>query len=167
MKLQAALATAYALSFGVIAAGYAAGPQETKQLLGKIHHANTTEIELGQVAQQKAQSEQVKDFAQQMISAHRDADQKVQKAAASQNIPLQKPEAAKTDKKREKLSQATGAEFDKEYIALMVEKHDDLLKELEKSQNWLPQGEVRTLSLELAATVRQHLEHARQIKQSL
>src|SRR5262245_17896583 len=45
-----------------------------ERILGELHRANQSEIELGKMAEQKAQSKEVKSFGKHMVKAHTDMD---------------------------------------------------------------------------------------------
>ena len=62
--------------------------RSAKQVLTEIHKVNTKEIALGRLAQTKAESQAVKDYAQQLVSDHESADKKVMDFATSKNIML-------------------------------------------------------------------------------
>ena len=142
-------------------------PQKTNELVSHIHHANETEVDLGQLAKQKTQNPAVQEYAQQMMAAHQEADQKLLKIVASQNLKVETKAAEKSAEKREKLVKATGTDFDKAYIDCMVEEHEKLLSKLKSAQSWLPEGEVRGFTRELLPTVDHHIMMAKQLQTDL
>jgi predicted outer membrane protein len=62
--------------------------KSAKRILTDIHNVNALEITLGRLAQQKAESQTIKDYAQQLITDHESADRKVLDFANTNNILL-------------------------------------------------------------------------------
>ena len=84
---------------------------------------NMFEIQLSELAQQKAQDEKVKQFAQMMVQDHNQAKQKLQQVAQKKqvNLPSDLPEL-----KQEELQayqQLEGSEFDQAYLSCMKVAH--------------------------------------------
>src|SRR5436190_15698463 len=74
---------------------------------------NMEEIKLSQAAQQQAQSEDVKRFAQMLVQDHQKSDQQLKQLAQSKgvDIPSDLPEMKK--EKVDAISSLQGSEFDK------------------------------------------------------
>ena len=145
------------------------------------------EVELGRLASQKAQNPQVKSFAQMMVNDHTKAGEELKQIATQHRI--QPPTALEDDHRdlRERLSKLEGAEFDREYIKTMVQSHEDTVDALEPRVDAENRGltakkdgpvkpEASDNPIEAAAnqwaakalpTVRQHLEKAKQINDTL
>jgi putative membrane protein len=94
--------------------------------------SNMAEIQLGQLAQQKAQDPEVKQFAQTMIDAHTKAQSELQQAASASGLAVPSSLDSKHQKIHDKLSNLNGAAFDKQYLKVMVDAHNDARKLLEK-----------------------------------
>src|SRR5688572_22786392 len=58
-----------------------------RQVLSDLHKTNQKEIQLGQLAQQKGASAEVRNFGQHLIKDHQEADAKVTEGAATHNLP--------------------------------------------------------------------------------
>lgn len=90
------------------------------------------EVQLGKLASDRAQHADVKQFGQMMVQDHTKAGEQLKQVAAQYNI--QPETTALTDDQRDlmqKLSQLRGAEFDREYMSAMVEKHEDTVDTLQ------------------------------------
>lgn len=85
------------------------------------------EVELGKLAAERAQSPDVKQFAEMMVRDHTKANEELKQAAARENVTLPAP---KLDEKHQelmtKLRGLQGAEFDREYMRAMVDGHEDM-----------------------------------------
>jgi predicted outer membrane protein len=103
---------------------------DRQQFVEKAAMANMAEIQLGQLALQNAQDPQVKQFAQTMVDEHTKALAALRSAAGSAQLPTALDK--KHQKVHDKLSKLQGAEFDREYMEVMVDAHKDAEKLLKK-----------------------------------
>jgi len=93
--------------------------------------ANMAEIELGTLAAQRAVDPQVKKFGQMMVDDHRSAGERLNALATQNNIERPAQLDDKDRSKRDDFAKKQGAEFDRDYIAYMVDAHNDLVDKLE------------------------------------
>lgn len=119
------------------------GDADVHDFVAKAANVNMAEIQLGRLAEQKAQSPQVKDFASQMVQDHTKANTELEQVARAQNIPLPTELDQDHQDLLQKLQGLTGAEFDREYMSAMVDGHQDavdLLKDHAEDLTDNPQG---------------------------
>jgi putative membrane protein len=126
------------------------------------------EIQLAQLASERATNPQVKEFAQMMIKDHQAAGNALKQAASAANVQVNPPMEPDNDHKdlQEDLSKLSGMDFDKKYIDTMVDEHQEAVNELEKKTD-ADNMQVRQWASNTLPTVRQHLERAKQIQESL
>jgi putative membrane protein len=105
---------------------------DTQEFIKKAAIANMAEIQLGQLAGTKAESPEVKQFAQKMVDEHTKALDELKQAASASGATLPTELDKKHQKLHDKLSKLSGAEFDREYMDAMVDAHKDAAKLLEK-----------------------------------
>jgi len=88
--------------------------------------ANMFEIQSSQAAVTKAESADVKKFAQKMIDDHTKAGKTMEAIIAKSSGKLQAPSEVNADQKStlDALNSASGADFDKQYVAAQVKAHD-------------------------------------------
>jgi putative membrane protein len=115
-----------------------------RDFVEKVAIANMAEIELGRMAVARAATPDVKKFGQMMIDDHTAAGEKFRSAVTPHNITL--PTALDDDHRdlQDKLSSRQAAEFDRDYIAAMVDGHEDLLDTLGSRVDQAKLGEWRT-----------------------
>ncbi|MFD1142428.1 DUF4142 domain-containing protein [Larkinella insperata] len=107
-------------------------PEDDSEFAIKAASGGLMEVELGKLAEQKAQSQQVKDFGAMMATDHSKANEELKTLAASKNISIPATLSEDHQKHVDELTKLSGAEFDKEYVKLMVDDHKediDLFKE--------------------------------------
>lgn len=103
-----------------------------QKFVEKAAIANMAEIQFSQLAQQKAQDPEVKQFAQEIADQHTKAQSDLQQAASTQGISLPSSLDSKHQKIQDRLSNLSGPDFDRAYIKAMVKSHDDSRRLLEK-----------------------------------
>jgi len=149
-------------------------------VLSMIHQVNQDEIKLGKTAQAKAQNDKVKDYAKDMVDDHTALDKKltdfVQKEGngkitlSSSQIPASKAKELKhsTSEAVHKLSSATGATFDREYVSAMLKGHDAVLSDLETALPALEsKAKLHDFVSDARDKVKQHRDHARDLLKDL
>ena len=85
--------------------------QEDADWAAKIANANMTEIELSKVAQDKATSQRLKDFAAMMVTDHTKAGDQLKQLAATKNITLPANLDGKSQDKLDNLNKKSGKDL--------------------------------------------------------
>ena len=126
-----------------------------------------TEVELGRLAAQKGQSADVKRFGQRMVSDHSKANTELKKLAASKGITLPAEMNAEQMAEHAKLAKLSGAEFDREYMTLMVEDHDkDVAAFLDESKDG-SDPDIKSFAAKTLPTLQEHQRMSKEIKAKL
>ena len=126
------------------------------------------EVELGKLAQQKAQNPQVKQLAETIVKDHEEANKKLMTLAQTMGLDLTKAidqDDIKEDV--EEFQKLDGAKFDKEYVEDMVEDHREDVKEFEKAAQNAKDPQLKSFAAEVAPKLRHHLQLAEAAQQSL
>jgi putative membrane protein len=118
------------------------------------------EVQLGQMAQQKAQNAQVKEFAARMVTDHGKANDELKTLASSKGVQL----PSETDKahksKADSLGKKAADKFDHEYMEEMVKDHKKDVKEFEKQSKNAKDADVRAFASKTLPTLQEHLKMA-------
>jgi putative membrane protein len=125
------------------------------------------EVELGQLAQEKAQNDQVKQFAQRMVTDHSQANSELMSLGDKMSLSLPTSLDDQTQKEKERLSKLTGAKFDKEYMKLMVQDHEKDVSDFQKQSANAVNSNVKTFASKTLPTLQQHLDLAKSINDNL
>ncbi len=99
---------------------------DARSFAEKALMANHAEVKLGELAAQRAQNADVKDFAQMMIRDHTKAANELEQAMKGQNVTAPSSLDAKHQALYDRLSKLKGAEFDREYMSAMVDGHKEV-----------------------------------------
>ena len=122
------------------------------------------EVELGQLAQQKASSDAVKQFGQRMVTDHGKAGQELAQLAASKGVELAKQPSRKTQMEKDRLSKASGSAFDREYVKMMVKDHEKDVAVFKRESQQAQDPDLKAWVTKTVPTVEDHLKSIRQIE---
>src|ERR1700712_3440334 len=125
------------------------------------------EVELGQLAQQKATDAKVKDFGAMMVTDHTKANDEMKALAKTKGITL--PVAIDTDEQKVKddLSAKSGADFDKAYVSNMIDDHKKDIKEFEDAAKNCKDADLKAFATKTLPTLKMHLEAIQKIHDSM
>ena len=132
----------------------------------KAAQGNMAEVKLGQLAEEKAQSEEVKKFARRMVEDHTKANDKLKEVAMKENITLPTDLDPKDEAEYERLSKLSGPEFDKAYAKLMLKDHEHDIAEFRRESTSGRKPEVKQFAAETLPVLESHLREARQMEQA-
>ncbi|HEX9941669.1 MAG TPA: DUF4142 domain-containing protein [Thermoanaerobaculia bacterium] len=121
------------------------------------------EVQLGQLAAQKASNPDVKNFGQRMVDDHSKANDRLKSLAAQKGVTL--PTTLPADKRKDvdKLSKLSGAAFDREYMSMMVKDHKKDVSEFDKESKQARDSDVKSFAQGTLPTLREHLQMAQSI----
>ena len=131
-----------------------------KAFVQKAAIGGMAEVEMGNLAQQKAASEQVKQFGARMVTDHTKANDELKQVASSKGIDL----PASLDKKHQadldRFGKMTGAQFDKAYMSHMVDDHKKDVSEFQKEAKSGKDADVKGFASKTLPTLQEHLQLA-------
>ena len=117
------------------------------------------EVAIGKLAEAQGQSQAVKDFGKLLVSDHGAHKQKLAALAQTAGLSITDEPTDEAKANLEKLKALDGAEFDKQFKAMMVEDHQKDIAKYEK-QTTSGHSETAALAHETLPTLRKHLEAA-------
>jgi putative membrane protein len=103
-----------------------------KDFVRNVAESSATEAQLGKIAQEKASSDAVKEFGKQMMEAHTQTGQELQRAATALKIDLPSEPPRKAKKDEEKLAKLSGADFDHAFAKMAADEQKQAVKQFEK-----------------------------------
>jgi putative membrane protein len=149
-----------------------------RQFVHKASMSNQMEVTLANLAEEKAQSDDVKRYAEELARDHEAANRELQSSLgggdattaqqpgsgvsnanmdAQGNVP---PEMRETE---QKLESTSGAAFDRAYLDAMVKHHQQDIQQFEQAARSESQ-QIRAYAERTLPTLRQHLERAQQLQ---
>jgi putative membrane protein len=114
------------------------------------------EIESSQLALEKATSDEVKQFAQQMIDDHTLAGEKMKAAAEADGVSPPAGLAEKQQSQLDQLQSAEGEAFDQAYVSAQVAAHDEAVALFENFSETGDESALRAFAAETLPTLEHH-----------
>ena len=152
-------------------ADHAAKPDKTAASAATfISHAaqgGQAEVELAQLAKEKASNPEVKAYAERLERDHSKANDELKSLASSKHVTL--PGSMKTyaANLKERLSKLSGAEFDRAYVAAMVEDHQKDVRAFEREATAGADADVKAFASKTLPTLKEHLQQAQQLAKTV
>jgi putative membrane protein len=122
-----------------------------------------SEVELGQLAQQKATNPAVKQFGAMMVKDHTAANEKLKALAASKQMALPDSPSLMQKASKTKLDMMSGDSFDKSYVKGMIEDHKTDIKEFQKEASEGKDSQAKAFATATLPTLQTHLQKIQSI----
>jgi putative membrane protein len=162
MKYLSTSAGALMLCLAAVPA-MAAMSSEDKTFAHKAAAGGQAEVAFGQLAKQNASAPAVKQFGEQMVTDHTQANQELMQIAASQNLDLPKGLDAKHQAKERQLSTSKGKAFDTAYMQDMVRDHKEDVADFRKEAQNGKDPQLKAFAAKYLPVLEKHLQMAQSI----
>jgi putative membrane protein len=141
--------------------------EEDADFAMKAASGGLMEVDLGNYAAANAASPNVKAFGQTLAKDHQAANDELKSLAASKNITLPTVPDSDKQKKIDDLKKKTGADFDKDYVDMMVSDHKDDIDHFQKEADKGNDADIKTWAAGKIPTLQQHLQMAEGLQKEL
>jgi putative membrane protein len=155
-----------ALSFAV-AAGLAAAADVVKSsgsadvnFIVDAAQGAMAEVELGQLASQQAQNDEVKKFGQKMVTEHGRGVEDLKTIAKNRGITLPSDLSSEAKSLKTRLTKLHGAAFDRAYMRAMLSDHRKDIQQFKKESTAGRDGEVKKWATMALPMLEEHLKSA-------
>jgi len=118
------------------------------------------EVELGQLAADKASSSDVKQFGQRMVEDHGKANGELKELAKQKHVELPAEPSAKHKATKARLEKLSGDQFDKAYMADMLKDHKKDVAAFQRESTSAQDPDVKAFASKTLPTLQEHLKHA-------
>lgn len=156
------------------AAGTQASGDGSEMMVGKQDHqfmieaaqSNMMEIQAAQLAQQKATSDEVKQFAKQLEQDHTAAGEKLKALAAKKNVTLPSDMGPKHQSHAAKLQAMSDAQFEKNWLKNQVQHHKKDVSQFQKQVDRSMDSDVKEFAQSTLPKLQEHLQQVQQLSTS-
>ena len=93
---------------------------------------NLAEVQMGQLAQQKAQSQEVKSYGEMLVTDHQANNEKAKQVANEIGVSSPTEPSAKQKADYKELAKLSGPAFDREFAKMMVSDHKKDVRKFER-----------------------------------
>ena len=132
----------------------------------QVAQANLNEIAAGKKGAEKAQSPDVKSFAQKMVDDHTKMFEDLRALAKTKGVALPQDANMKDLAQMKMIERKSGAEFDKDYMEHMVKDHEKDLKDLENLVAKVKDAQFKAALQKATPKIKEHLELAQRLSKS-
>ena len=129
--------------------------------LKKVAEHGMAEVDLANLAREKAMRDEVRQFADRMVADHTKANDEVTALATSNNVKLPAGPDKKHAKAKDKLAKLSGPDFDREYMRMMLKDHKEDVEDFRKQAKSKHPNDVNAFAAKTLPTLEEHLAMAR------
>jgi len=142
-----------------------AGSEEAK-FMTKAIEGDLAEVQMGQLAQQKGQSAEVKQLGQMLVNDH--GKHLEQAKSLAQSLGVTPPSAPNSSQKKDydKLSQLSGDKFDREFVQHMVKDHKKDISEYKKEAK-SKNAQIAGFASQTVPDLEKHLQMAQSAEKNI
>lgn len=140
---------------------------EDKEFISKAGMGGLYEVQAGNLALQKAQSADVKAFAQRMVTDHGKSNAELQQLATAKGAALPAELDGDHEDAVQHLSALSGAEFDKAYMQHMVPDHEKTVADFNRASTTATDADLKAWAQKTLPVLQQHLQMARDVSSKL
>jgi putative membrane protein len=156
--------TSLALLAALLASSAYAAEKPSQAFLKKAIEGNFAEIEMGKLAQQNGQNENVKKFGQMLNDDHSTANEKAIDVAKTMGVTPPDGPNPKQKADYNKMSKMSGAQFDRDFAAHMVADHEKDIAEYKKEAKQA--DAAGAYAKDQIDVLQKHLQAAKSLKSS-
>jgi putative membrane protein len=131
---------------------------DIKDFMKKAAEGGMMEVDLGNIAMKNSSTQQIKDFGKMMVDDHSQVNQELKALASVKNIGLPTMVGSDKQDKIDKLSKETGAEFDKDYVSMMIDDHKKDIDEFKDAQDKANDPDIKAFLDKTIPVLQKHLD---------
>jgi putative membrane protein len=140
-------------------------------VIRQVHQANQKEIDMGQLAADKAKSSAVKSYARKLVDDHKTMDRKLMAYVEKKGLSSQLEQTATTADTttrsdadmHSRLQGETGSEFDRDFANTMVEEHDKAIQMVKGARDSVTDSQLRAMLDEALPKLEKHRKMAQDL----
>ena len=125
------------------------------------------EVQLGNIAQKNSKNKAVQDYGKMLVDDHSSANNKLKDIADNKNINIPTSVTNDQQDKIDKLSKETGSDFDKDFISMAVDDHQNDIDKFKKAEDNIQDADLKDFIAKTLPTLQKHLDKAKEIKKKM
>jgi len=141
--------------------------EDPQRFLKHVAMDGIAEVELADVAQERARRSDVKQLAEKIKQDHQRANEQVKSLAQQKGAALPQEPDNKHKREKQRLTKLQGEDFDRAYINAMVKDHKHDIQAFEKEARDSKDPDVKAFAAQTVPVLREHLEQAQQLQKEL
>lgn len=140
-------------------------PANDVNFVKKAAEGGMHEVAMAKLAQQKAEHADVKAFAEKLEKDHTQANSELTAIAERKKITV--PASVKPNAVHARLEKLSGAEFDRAFVAAMLDDHQKDVKAFERAANGSGDAEIKAFAAKTLPTLKEHLTQVQSLSKQV
>jgi putative membrane protein len=136
-----------------------------RRFVTKAADNGQAEVQVAELAAQRATNPEVKSFAQKLVEDHTKVNTELMSLASQKNVKVDLDDDK--DRAYNRLNKKSGSEFDQEFVEHMIDQHEDDVKMFEKAASDAKDPQLRAFASKHVSHLREHLQEAQSLRQSV
>jgi putative membrane protein len=139
-------------------------PFDDAEFVKKAASGGMHEVELGKIAMTQAKNEDVKKFAEMMVTDHGKAGDELKKAAKEAGVNVPDKMSDEDQKEVDKFKDYKGTNFDQDYMKHMLSDHEKDVALFKRASKEAKNPKIKDFAAKTLPVVQAHLDQARKIQ---
>jgi putative membrane protein len=137
--------------------------QQDRSFVTQATTGGLAEVAAGKIAEEKAQKDNVKDFARQMVTDHSKANDQLATIAQQEKIKAPTAPDKRHAAAADRLKKMSGAEFDRSYMKGQIEDHEKTVQLFQKEAKSGQDPKLKAFAADTLPVLQHHLQMAQGI----
>jgi putative membrane protein len=140
---------------------------DDSKFLQEAIRGNMAEVKMGELAKERAQSKDVRDYGQMLIDDHSKANEKAMAVARNMSVTAPTEPTAKQKQEHDMMAKLSGSEFDNMFMSHMVQDHQEAIGKYTAQAQSGDSSKATDYAKDTLPTLRSHLSKAQSIESKL
>lgn len=136
---------------------------DSSKFVKKAMQDSVAEVQICQLAMQRSQNPDVRQFAERMIHDHTQIGDEIKQLAARKSIELPQNIGAEKKLTSEKLERFSGSDFDKDFTNHNVEDHQGDVKDFKEQVGTGTDADVKAFAAKTLPMLQMHLQMSKEV----
>jgi len=142
-------------------------PLSSDSFIQEAAQMNQAEIRLAELASQKAQNAEVREYAAKVEKDHKKAQDKLEGVAKTENVSLSTDIGAMHQMEITRLQQLDGNQFERQFAEHELKHHAKAISKLQRAASELQDTQVKAYASEMLTELRAHQHKAREVAKAV
>jgi putative membrane protein len=138
--------------------------RESNDFVANAINDGMAESRLAKLAEQKAISKKVRDYAGMLVNDHGVLNDQLKAVSSGLHVVLPSSPGEAMQSKLQLLSRYAGQDFDQNFLDMMIRDHQNMIRLFEHASKMVNNAEVKTLVDNALPQLNKHLDSARALK---
>lgn len=125
------------------------------------------EVQVGNLAQKDSKNKAIQEYGKMLVDDHTSANNDLKDIASKKNINLPTTVTSDQQDKIDKLSKETGSDFDKDFISMAIDDHQNDIDKFKKAGENITDQDLKDFIVKTLPTLQKHLDKAKEIKKKM